>query len=153
MCTRSAHHALISNSSVSIESSFDRIVVSLLTTQAKVCPMAILVWSFMSASQRTSIVVKEICKHTWNLVRTASSFFFIPSILPGSCTYDRAFRADDLCARLVTSADTESDISISSLNIECQHHSTEGCGREIRTRGAPRYSSSIVLMILLNQSV
>src|SRR5258707_1697120 len=114
--------------------------------------MAILVWSFMSASQQTSIMVKEICKRTWNLARTASSFFFVPLILHRSCTYDRAFWADDLFACLVTSANTESDISVSSLNIECQHHSTKGCGREIHTCGVPQYSSSIVLMILLNQS-
>src|SRR5258708_32437938 len=114
--------------------------------------MAILVWSFMSASQRTCIIVKGILEHTWNLARTASSSFFIPSIFLGSRIYDRTFRVDDRCERLVTSADTESDISVSILNIEFQHHSTEGLGREIRYCGTPQYSSSIVLMILLNQS-
>src|SRR6266436_7941275 len=104
----------------------------------------------MSPSQRTCIVVKGVYEHTWNLLRTASSFFFIPSILSGSRIYDRALRAVDRFARLVTAADTKSAISVSSLKIECQHHSTEGCGREICTCGARRYSSSIVLMILLD---
>ena len=73
------------------------------------------------------IIVKGIYEHTWNLLRTASSFFFIPSILLGSRIYDSAFRAVDRFARLVTAADTKSDISVSSLKIECQHHSTGGC--------------------------
>ncbi len=145
MYTRSADYAPISNS-------FDRIVLSFLTTQAKVCPMARLVLSFTSPSQRTCIIVKGICEHTANLLRMASSSFFIPSIFPGSRIYDRAFRADDRFARLVSSASTESDIPFSSLKIECQHHSTEGCGREICTCRAHRYSSSMVLMILLDQS-
>ncbi len=74
------------------------------------------------------LVVKEIHKHTWNLTRTASSFFFIPSIFPRSCIYDRAFQNDDQSAHFFT----ESDISISSLKVKCQH-STEGHGREIST--------------------
>ena len=41
--TFSVHHAPISNSWVSIESSLDRILASFLTTHAKVCPTAILV--------------------------------------------------------------------------------------------------------------
>ena len=127
-------------------------VVSFLTTQAKVCPMARLVLSFASASQRTCIVVKGICEHTANLTRTASSSFFIPSILPGSRMYDRAFRADDRFVRLVSSPSTESDIPFSSLKIECQYHSTEDCGREICTRRAHQYSSSMVPMLLLDQS-
>jgi len=69
----------------------------------------------MFASQRTCIVVKGIYEHTWNLLRTGSSFFFIPSILLGSRIYDSAFRAVDRFARLVTAADTESDISVSNL--------------------------------------
>jgi len=145
MYTRSAHHVPISNS-------FDSIVVSFLTTQAKVCPMVRLVLSFTSASQRTCIRSKRICEHTWNLPRTASSSFFIPLILPGSRIYDRAFRADDRFARLVSSASTSSDIPLSSLKIECQQHSSEGCEREMCTRRARRYSSSILLMILLDQS-
>ncbi len=114
--------------------------------------MAILVRSFTSASQRMCIVVKGICERTWNLPRMASSSFFISLILPGSRTYDRTFRIDDRFSRLFTSADTEFDIFVSSLKIECQHHSNEGCGRELCTRWAPWYSASIVLMILLNQS-
>ncbi len=124
MYTRSAHHVPISNS-------FDSIVVSFLTTQAKVCPMVRLVLSFTSASQRTCIRSKRICEHTWNLPRTASSSFFIPSIFLGSRIYDRAFRADDRFARLVSSASTSSDIPFSSLNIECQHHSGEDWKRDM----------------------
>ena len=63
MYTHSAHHTLISNSWVSIESSFDRIIASFLTTHAKVCPVAILVWSFMSASQWLCTIVKGNTTH------------------------------------------------------------------------------------------
>src|SRR5258708_5210394 len=93
------------------------------------------------------LVVKEIHKHTWNLTRTASSFFFIPSIFPGSRIYDRAFRNDDRSVRF----STESDISISSLKVGCQH-STEGRGREISTCRARQYSFSMVLIILQGQN-
>ena len=41
--TCSVYHAPMSNNWVSIESSFDRILASFLTTHAKVCPIAILV--------------------------------------------------------------------------------------------------------------
>ena len=95
-------------------------MVSFLTTQAKVCPMVKLVLSFTSASQQTCIRSKRTCEHTWNLPRTASSSFFIPLIFPGSRIYDRAFRANDRFARLVSSASTSSDIPLSSLKIECQ---------------------------------
>src|SRR5258705_9144398 len=101
----------------------------------------------MFASQRMCIIVKEICEHTWNLTKTASSFFFIPSIFPGSCIYDRALRNDDQPAQFFT----ESDISISSLKVECQH-STQGRGREISTCRAHQYSFSMVLIILLGQN-